>query len=205
MSLLIILRKKRYPNYFQKFLLGAIDSNIADNAILCSGFFQENSFSASFSSGLARSLLNNKIAITTIGVYNPIWKPQYIRFRDNLIACGVSVNAKLTASYKWHAKIFILKKGNNPIFGIIGSSNMTSRAFGICKQFNFEADVVLWDDNYSELVNLTSKSSEFLLDEDNSNDIIYADYDVEKNNQISIIARLQQLERELDIQNLRDL
>jgi len=122
-----------------------------------------------------------------------------------LIACGISVNAKLTASYKWHAKIFILKKGEEPIFGIIGSSNMTSRAFGVCKQFNFEADVVLWDNKYPELVNLTSKSSEFLSGENNINDLIYADYDVEKNNQISIVERLKQLEKELDIENLRDL
>jgi phosphatidylserine/phosphatidylglycerophosphate/cardiolipin synthase-like enzyme len=205
MSLLIILRNKRYPNYFQKLMLDAIDSHIADNIILCSGFFQENSFSASFSTGLVQLLKKNNIAVTTIGVYNPIWKPQYIIFRDNLIACGISVNAKLTASYKWHAKIFILKKGEEPIFGIIGSSNMTSRAFGVCKQFNFEADVVLWDNKYPELVNLTSKSSEFLSGENNINDIIYADYDVEKNNQISIVERLKQLEKEIDIKNLKDL
>jgi hypothetical protein len=68
-------------------LLNSIDSGEGDNAIICSGFFQENAFSASFTTGLCCTLRRNKISLTTIGVYNNIWVPQYKTFRDNLVSC----------------------------------------------------------------------------------------------------------------------
>ncbi len=201
MSILIILRKQSKINVFNELLLNSINLNIANNAILCSGFFQENSFSASLTTGLASALYLNNIEITTIGVYNYLWRPQYVKFRDNLLSSGVRVNAKISKSCKWHAKIFILKKGGNPIFGIIGSSNMTSRAFGICKNFNFEADVVLWDSNYDQLSELTDNKSIYLS---NLNELIYVDYNKEKN-RISPMDQLRELEKELNIEKLMNL
>ncbi len=46
----------------------------------------------------------------------------------------------------WHAKIFLAKQGEVPLVGIIGSSNITRRAFGLDKDFNYECDVVFWDE-----------------------------------------------------------
>ncbi len=203
MSLLIILRKQLSPNRFNELLLNSIDTGEGDNAIICSGFFQENVFSASFTTGLCCTLRRNKINLTTIGVYNNIWVPQYKTFRDNLVSCGNAVSAKKTRNNKWHAKIFILKKGNDPIFGIIGSSNMTSRAFGIWRDFNFEADVVLWDTSKSKINTLCQQQTE--TNNDNIDDVIYADYNNERNRNKTAMDRLRDLEKELDIDNLNDL
>ena len=203
MSLLIILRKQLSPNRFNELLLNSIDSGEGDNAIICSGFFQENAFSASFTTGLCCTLRRNKINLTTIGVYNNSWVPQYKTFRDNLISCGNTVSAKKTRNNKWHAKIFILKKGNDPIFGIIGSSNMTSRAFGIWRDFNSEADVVLWDTSMTKINALCQQQTE--TNNDNIDDVIYADYNNERNRNKTAMDRLRDLEKELDIENLNDL
>ena len=48
--------------------------------------------------------------------------------------------------YHWHAKVFVASKDGEPVVAVIGSSNITARAFGIRKDWNYEADVVLWDD-----------------------------------------------------------
>lgn len=203
MSVLIILRKQLIPNRFNELLLNSLDTGEGDNAIICSGFFQENVFSASFSTGLCCILNRNKIQLTTIGVYNNIWVPQYKQFRNNLISCGNSIIAKKTKNNKWHAKIFILKKGNDPIFGIIGSSNMTSKAFGVWRDFNFETDVVLWDNTFNKINKLCQNQTE--ITEGNLDDVIYADYSKEKNRNKTPMDRLRDLENELDIKNLSDL
>lgn len=203
MSILIILRRQLIPNRFNDLLLKSIDSGEGDSAIICSGFFQENSFSASNSTGLCCVLKRNKIKTTTIGVYNKLWQPQYKDFVNNLIACGNVIQAKKTKSNKWHAKIFILKKDNNPIFGIVGSSNMTSRAFGIWKDFNFEADVVLWDTSNSKLNAICLSQSE--VSNGTVDDLIFADYDNEKNGNKTAMERLIDLEKDLDIENLEDI
>lgn len=201
MSLLIILRKQLKPNRFNELLINSIDSGEGDNAIICSGFFQEKIFSASLNTGLCCALKKNKVKLTTIGVYNNIWLPQYKLFRDRIKKFGYSISAMQSRNNKWHAKIFILKKGNEPIFGIIGSSNMTSRAFGIGKDFNFEADVVLWDTTFTKINTLCEQQQE---NNDDFNDIIYADYNLEKNKKTAM-DRLRDLEKELDIKSLKYL
>lgn len=203
MSVLIILRKQLRPNRFNELLINSIDSGEGDNAIICSGFFQENVFSASFSTGLCCTLKRNKVNLTTIGVYNNIWVPQYKLFRNNIASCGNTISAKQSRNNKWHAKIFILKKGNDPIFGIIGSSNMTSRAFGIWRDFNFEADVVLWDTTSNKINSLCQQQTD--TNNDNIDDVIYADYNIERNRNKTAMDRLRDLEKELDIENLNDL
>lgn len=203
MSVLIIFRKHLRPNRFNELLINSIDTGEGDNAIICSGFFQENVFSASFSTGLCCVLKRNKINLTTIGVYNNIWIPQYKLFRNNIASCGNIISAKQSRNNKWHAKIFILKRGNDPIFGIIGSSNMTSRAFGIWRDFNFEADVVLWDNNLARINSLMQQQAD--SNNENLDDIIYADYNLERNGNKTAMDRLRDLEKELDIENLKDL
>jgi HKD family nuclease len=44
----------------------------------------------------------------------------------------------------WHAKVFLAKSAGNPVLAVIGSSNITRRAFGEFPQFNYECDVVMW-------------------------------------------------------------
>jgi hypothetical protein len=204
MSLLIILRKHLTPNRFNQLLLGALDTGEGDNAIICSGFFQENGFSASFSTGLSTILNNHNIRLTTFGVYSyGTWLAQYRMFRDNLINNGNTIIAKRTAKLRWHAKIFILKHGNDPIFGIIGSSNMTGSAFGITTTFNYEADVVLWDGNFQLINSLCQFQTN--LQEEGLDDIIYADDNLERNRYKTSMDRLRDMEKELDLKNQPEL
>lgn len=43
------------------------------------------------------------------------------------------------------AQKYMLLQNGVPVLGIIGSSNISVRAFGIRKDWNYEADVVLWN------------------------------------------------------------
>ncbi|WP_297868484.1 restriction endonuclease PLD domain-containing protein [uncultured Flavobacterium sp.] len=196
MSLLILLRKSASVNRFHNLLINSIDSGEGDSALLCSGFFQEmNNYSASLDSGLCSSLFNNNVSLTTIGVHNRMWLNRYRSFRDILISNGNTVNALITNNFHWHAKIFILKKQGEPIFGIIGSSNMTRNAFGHTAPFNFEADVVLWDSSNNAINNICQSQTE--ISGGDFDDIIYADYNVERNRGKNSMEKLKDLENEI--------
>jgi hypothetical protein len=196
MSLLILLRKSAPVNRFHNLLINSIDSGEGDSALLCSGFFQEmNNYSASLDSGLCHSLFNNNVALTTIGVHNRLWLNRYRGFRDVLVNNGVNINALITNNFHWHAKVYILKKQGEPIFGIIGSSNMTRNAFGHNSPFNFEADVVLWDSSNITINNLCQSQTE--ISGGDFDDIIYADYNTERNSGKDSMEKLKELEKEI--------
>lgn len=201
MSLLIIFRKSAPVNRFHDLLIKAIESGEGDSALLCSGFFQEmNNYSAAFDSGLCCALRNNNVSITTIGVHNNQWRRRYVEFRNKLVSCGNNVNAYLCHNYHWHAKVFILKKNDIPIFGIIGSSNMTRNAFGNTVPFNFEADVVLWDINnnaINDLCQSQTQSNTENISENVLDDLVYADYNLERNNGRSAMDKLKEIENEI--------
>ncbi len=118
MSLAITLRKHINPNLFREIILHVVEKSLGDEIILCSGFFQENkntkngldSYQISTEGKFADYLQQNNIKITSIGVHNGVWRNEYIRFRNNLNKRGIKLTAKVTSNYKWHAKIFLLKK-----------------------------------------------------------------------------------------------
>lgn len=74
----------------------------------------------------------------------------------------------------WHAKVFLAKQGNVPLVGIIGSSNITRRAFGLDKDFNYECDVVFWDESVPDI---DSSMSAAIGDIDDISDVIVTNYD----------------------------
>ncbi|MFN4248640.1 MAG: phospholipase D family protein [Flavipsychrobacter sp.] len=204
MALAIFLRKRVTVNKFRELLLASLNSGLGDEAIICSGFFQENyngsSYQVSTDGSIIAALTSNNINLKTIGIHNYAWLQSYRNFRDNLRAAGVSIDAKVTRSYRWHAKIYILKKDSAPIFAIIGSSNMTRNAYGITTPFNFEADVMLWTPQFNVLLETDITELGQFPDE-----VIVADYDPKKNWELSIEDRLEQLARELDNISLTDL
>ena len=211
MGLAIFLRKRLTPNHFRDLLIGSINTGLGDNALLCSGFFQENQeswgrrghYQVSTEGNFSQILINNKINLTTVGIYNDYWLDSYRNFRNNLQAAGVTVTAKVATQFHWHAKIFVLKKGATPIFGIVGSSNMTRRAFGQERDFNNEADVIMWDDKHKEFSDLMNSTRELL--NQFQNEIIIADYAPDKNFGLTIEQRLQQLSDDVNKIELRDL
>lgn len=220
MSLAITLRKHINPNLFREIILHVIEKPLGDEIILCSGFFQENkktksgldSYQISTEGKFADYLQQNNIKITSIGVHNGAWRNEYIRFRNNLNKRGIKLTAKVTGNYKWHAKIFLLKKNGKPILGIVGSSNMTKKAFSN-QDFNFEADVIMWCDELDEKIKPLvieignknygnqGKEGSFL----GFDDIILADYNPATHNGKTIQGRLIDLENEINIVNLKDL
>lgn len=201
MSVLIIFRNSALINRFHQLIIDSLNSGKGDEVIICSGFFQEDQlFSASMTTQLACSICQSNLKITTIGIHNGSWKKRYKKFRDNFLNCNININALFSKKYHWHAKIFILKKNGLPIFGIIGSSNLTRPAFGLSSPFNFEADVVLWDKNIKEINDICQAQTD--LQEKGISDLIYADYNMERNGNVSSMRKLQEIENELFAQEL---
>lgn len=198
MGLIIFLRKRTY-NHFREVVLKSLDCGAGNKAVMSSGFYQENfrgsPYTVSTEGNLDQILLRNKIELTTIGVHNWYWLRAYKNFRDNLVMKGVNIIAKRVYRLHWHAKIFILKKDDLPILGIIGSSNMTRNAFGITHPFNYEADVIMWLDDAEKLNNIMSE----IINEQGqfSNEIIVTDYDPDKNFGQTIEQRLRQLDNDI--------
>jgi hypothetical protein len=212
MGVAIFLRSRLAPNHFRHLMLNSLNTGIGDNALLCSGFFQENfvswgrmgNYQVSSDGDLPSILSNNNIRLTTVGIYNDTWLASYRNFCNNLRDGGVNVTAKVSARFHWHAKIFILKQGNTPVLGIIGSSNMTRRAFGEVGDFNNEADVFIWEDNkYNNLDSLLNSTIQQL--NEFNNEIIVTDYNPAKNFGLSIEQRLQQLYDDVFKTELKDL
>ena len=77
-------------------------------------------------------------------------------------------------SMGWHAKFFLAKQGTVPLVGIIGSSNITKRAFGIDKVFNYECDVVFWDET---VLDIDRAMSAAIGDPGEISDVIVTNYD----------------------------
>lgn len=95
----------------------------------------------------------------------------------------------------WHAKVFLAKIGVEPVVAIIGSSNITRRAFGEEKDFNHECDVVFWDEK-NATVNSTVENA--IGDPGDISDVIVANYDDNhRANRIPLIERLKSLESEI--------
>lgn len=208
MGLIIFLRKQLNQNKFRNTVISSINTGEGNSAILCSGFYQENwhrnpHYEVSTEGNFDQALINNNISLTTYGVYNYTWLQSYKNFRNNLRNKGININAKRVTQFHWHAKIFILKMDDRPILGIVGSSNMTRNAFGLTSPFNFEADVIMWLDDYDKInkmmTEIINESKEF------PDEIIVTDYDPMKNNGQSIEDRLRRLENDLKEVNQVDL
>jgi hypothetical protein len=106
-------------------------------------------------------------------------------------------------SFRWHAKIFVLRQTDDPILGIIGSSNITRNAFSDSTPFNYEADVILWLDSIQPLTSLIQGIVAEIRDD--PHEVIVADYDPHKNSDLSIDDRLKRLDTEMKELELREL
>lgn len=162
-----IYRNTASPCFFKEVLLLTLCSNIGDNFYLSSGFFGEGSFSASNDYGLycPYSICSNPYATNLhaklIGCCDRKGLPQFKTFANNLKLAGYHT----FCAYRpfQHAKVFLYQKGSTPIVEIIGSSNMTSRAFGSSSVYNHKADLIIINDNM-----LGKKFSNFIEANDNS-------------------------------------
>jgi HKD family nuclease len=166
--------------------------------ILCSGFFQQNK---KFSAGddFNNINLNNKKTIKLVGVYNYLWKSSYDNFHNSIISNNPSflnVEKYRIPSMGWHAKVMIGKQNESPVIATIGSSNITGRAFGISNKFNYESDVVIWDESVKNINKIIDES--FDDNVQNSGEVIISNYaDDWRNGNLSLNEKVLELEKEI--------
>jgi len=175
----IFLRKTGSINKFRRVILNVLRVNLVDDALVCSGFFQDDS---KYSAGAAFDLVSHRagspLNITTLGLYSYSWNVQYAQFfselkAKNVAPCFTAVQKRIP-SMGWHAKVFLAKQAGKPLVGIIGSSNITRRAFGELKEFNYECDVVMWDESIPEI---DAAIDAAIGDLDRDSDVIVTNYD----------------------------
>ncbi|MBU4423060.1 MULTISPECIES: hypothetical protein [unclassified Acidovorax] len=174
--------------------------SMVDEALLCSGFFQDD---AKYSTGADFDLITYRsgtpLKLTTLGLYAYTWKAQYSTFFSQIQAKNASPSftaiQKRIPSMGWHAKVFLAKAAGKPVVGIIGSSNVTRRAFGEVKDFNYECDVVMWDESISSVDAVVSAA---IGEAGDVSDVIVTNYDEShRANRISLQQRLISLEAEI--------
>lgn len=171
-----------------------------DEALICSGFFQETSkYSAGSDFDLTKHRSSTPIKVTMIGLYTYTWNQQYSTFLNKLVAANcaahLTVIPKRIKGMQWHAKVFIAKKAATPVVGIIGSSNITRRAFAEFKDFNYECDVVFWEETIQEIDGAINGAIE---GGNGFSDVVVTNYDVSHPaNNRSLEDRLIQLENEI--------
>lgn len=194
------MRKTGSLNKFRAAILGALRTDIVDNALLCSGFFQDDGrYSAGADFDLTSHRSCSPLKITALGLYSYSWKAQYSSFfaqlqAQNACVCFSAVQKRIP-SMGWHAKVFLAKRGNTPLVGIIGSSNITRRAFGLDKDFNYECDVVFWDESVPEIDRAISAA---IGDPGDVSDVIVTNYDENHPaNRQPLQTRLLSLEAEI--------
>lgn len=147
----LMLRKAAVPNRFREIILACFKNPAFDDLLLCSGFFQERgTYSASDCFIAAVPSAPCRKSITLVGVYSAIWRPDFDVFAGKLTRIAIpgvviSVTRRRVPRLRWHAKVFVANTGSTPKVALIGSSNMTVRAFGVRADWNYEADVVIWD------------------------------------------------------------
>lgn len=196
MSLALIFRNKATPNLFRNAVLAAVNIPYATEILICSGFFQNNfhsTYCASREGGLAKNLKASGASVITVGVHNYNWDNSFSDFNQDLLQSGVNVSSRLVKSRRWHAKVFIVSTKKGPVFAAIGSSNMTRNAFSISTPFNYEADVLLWvpqATDVSRIVKETISSAE-------PTEIIKAVYSTSKNSGMTVKTRLTKLRQQI--------
>ena len=204
MPVAICLRTSGSVNVFRDAIIDALGSKTIDEALLCSGFFQENFRGSEYQASKERKLggvcAKSKIRLTTVGIHNNVWKPSYQNFKKNMIKAGANISCLYKPGMHWHAKVFIASSGGTPTFGIVGSSNMTRNAFSVGQKFNNECDVFLWR-KHSPLAGLAEQIAERL----DGNIVVMAPYLKRFNQGLSLPQKLAQIRDGVFEQGLEEL
>ena len=204
MPIAIVLRTSGTVNIFRDAVVDALSSNRIDEALLCSGFFQENfngsAYQASTEQQLGTACATSGVKLTTVGIHNYAWKQSYKNFKTNMLAAGACISCLYKPGMRWHAKVFIASKAGIPSFGIVGSSNITRNAFSTGTQYNNECDVFLWSKS-SPIAGVAERLADFLAGQI----IIQAPYLRRYNQGFSLPKKLEAIRNEVMGQGLLPL
>lgn len=192
---MIIWRKVATTNHFRAALHQLIEA-FGDELLLSSGYVSHGAqFSVDDLSNIFPSLdiaLKNglqKITIrggkfgkpTSSATYNlsslnrivnrySSYQDRYEAFLSNTINFLMSkkknIHIDAYIHNNWHAKVSVRADNGTPFAAIIGSSNLTSTAYGIfANNFNSECDVLIWRSDYP-------KSKKFSFNYDQNTDVV---------------------------------
>ncbi|WP_386695462.1 restriction endonuclease PLD domain-containing protein [Lonepinella sp. MS14435] len=151
----LFLRTQANPNFFRNIVLDCLSEKY-NTYILCSAFFQENSFSTS-AEIINKLKLNINKHLDIYGLYRGNWSKQFNTSCNNIVNYANQNKTKLSVNcYQFkpnsHAKIFMAKENNTPKLAIIGSSNLSAGAFAnrtSKERWNQESDVIFWNNQCS--------------------------------------------------------
>lgn len=197
----IFLRKELPTNRFSDAVLAALNNPDVDEMTLCSGFFQEdNSYSVSTSKFNLTPRCHKKLDLKIVGYYGWHQHKAFSQFVTNVAAINcshcVNVSSFRIPGDKWHAKICIAKKSGKPVFAAIGSSNITRRAFDVITNFNYESDVIFWDEKDATISQMVESVIGESADEFPS--VVVTKYDGKhRANRVPLQERLLTLEKEI--------
>ena len=144
----ILLRTEGSTSYFRRYLLKLVNLPRSNRLLLCSGYTQESRGYSILNDQLLATIVSNDLEVITVaGKLSHNWPNQYRDFVRRLRASGISLKSYRARRKNWHAKVAIKLRGDVPVAGIIGSSNLTRPAYGEpFADYNYEADVVVWVD-----------------------------------------------------------
>ena len=197
----IFLRKELKTNRFSDAVLAALNNPDIDEVTICSGFFQEDdSYSVSKSKFHIRPKCSNMLNLKIVGYYGWRQHTAFSQFIANVTAINcsrcINVSSFRIPGDKWHAKICIAKKSGKPVFAAIGSSNITRRAFDVLKNFNYESDVIFWNEKDSAINQMVENIIGEAPDEFPS--VVVTKYDeTHPVNRVPLQDRLLTLEKEI--------
>ncbi|WP_178861770.1 phospholipase D-like domain-containing protein [Thiomicrorhabdus cannonii] len=196
----IFLRKNWTINRFRDAIITTFESPDVSEMILCSGFFQENKHYMA-SNDFKNICGKNKKTLKVVGLYSYNWRGDFDAFcqgvvNNNCPAC-LTVKKFRVPGMKWHAKIMVGKKNNQPVIASIGSSNITRRAFGKNMNFNYESDVIIWDDSINSISERLNELFQASLDQ--SDEVVISEYDPEdwRNGNLTLVEKVKKLEQDI--------
>ena len=198
MKRVAIFLRKEVINKFRRAIIETLKSSEVDEALLCSGFFQDlPNYQAGYDFDVFKYRSSAPLKLTVMGIYAYSWKQQYVGFFNVLKSVnsshGFSAHQRKMKGMRWHAKVFIAKRNSQPVVAIIGSSNITSKAFGEFKSFNYECDVVFWDETNSNI----NRIIESVIGDETSG-VFVTNYDeTHRANLLPLKERLLELEKEI--------
>jgi phosphatidylserine/phosphatidylglycerophosphate/cardiolipin synthase-like enzyme len=204
MPVKILFRSTVGINKFRESVFRIANEPALTEVLIGSGFFQERAgYQASFETEPAispddlRTLLAGK-TVNLVGVYNNYWTNDFLNFYGSLLAAGALVMPRSPAGLRWHAKVILAKPAHlhTPTFALIGSSNMTRPAFGPGAPFNFECDVLIWDEHHPQSDALAQAlDQDDALAENELPEVVNLDYQPARNGNRTIGDLLSRLEQ----------
>lgn len=134
-------------SYFRRYLLKLINSPTSDKLLLCSGYISENESYSILTDKLLNAISSQNIKVITVAGMLPS-KNKYKLFIRRLKNNNIDVVSYKAKKNNWHAKVAIKLNDEDPVAGLIGSSNLTAPAYRENQsKFNYEADVLIWKDD----------------------------------------------------------